>query len=137
MDQGVIKCLKAFYCWRLFNLKLVSIFYQIFIFQQMIALQKLWKMFHQKSSFHSKDIQIFVFSSSPVFFPVSHCLRAWSLKNLKVYDVTNYLKKNLIKHFAWYREKEIRYDTETLSIDRELNKELFYGKIMQEMCFKR
>ena len=47
-------------------LKLVcAIFYQIFIFNQMIALQKLWKMlFHLKSSFRLLDIQIFVFSSS-------------------------------------------------------------------------
>ena len=28
-------------------------------------------------------------------------------------------------------------DTETLSIDRELNKEHFNGKIMQKMCTKR
>ena len=29
-----------------------------------------------------------------------------------------------------------RYDTETLSIDRVLNKERFHGKIMQKMCTK-
>ena len=54
-----------------YSLKLVSvIFYQMFIFHQMIALQKLWKMFliHLKSSFLSGDIQIFVFPSS-FFFP--------------------------------------------------------------------
>ena len=33
-------------------------------------------------------------------------------------------------------EKEIRCDVETLSIDRELNKEHFYGKFMQKMCTK-
>ena len=58
-------------------LKLVStIFYQIFIFHQMMALQKLKKkifLFHLKSSFHSQDIQIFVFLPSPIFSPVSHC----------------------------------------------------------------
>ena len=39
---------------------------------------------------------------------------------------------NLITHFVWYLEKEKRYDIETLSIDRVLNKENFYGKIMQK-----
>ena len=32
--------------------------------------------------------------------------------------------------FAWYLEKEKRHDIKTLSIDRLLNKEHFYGKIM-------
>ena len=120
-------------------LKLVStIFYQIFIFQQMIALQELWKMFlfHLKSSFCSWDIQIFVYSSSPLFFRVSHCFRGWFKKNLKVCDIITCLNKDLITHFVWYLEKEIRCDIETLSIDRELNKEHFYGKIMQKMCTK-
>ena len=92
--------------------------------------------FHLKSSFRSRDIQALVFSSSPLFLPVSHCFRGWSKKNLKVYDVINCLNKNLITHFVWYLEKEIRCDIETLSIDRELNKEHFYGKIMQKMCTK-
>ena len=38
------------------------------------------------------------------------------------------LNKNLITHFAWYLEKEKRYDIKTFSIDRVLNKEHFYGK---------
>ena len=59
-----------------------------------------------------------------------------SKKNIKFYDVINCLNMNLITHFVWYLEKEIRCDTETLSIDRELNKEHFYGKIMQKMCTK-
>ena len=53
------------------RLKLVpAILYQIFIFHQMIALQKLCKklLFRLKSSFRSRDIHIFVFSSSPLFF---------------------------------------------------------------------
>ena len=57
-----------------------------------------------------------------------------SKKNLKIYDVTNCLNKNLITHFACYLEKEIRCDIETLSIDRKLNKGYFSGKIMQKMC---
>ena len=92
--------------------------------------------FHLKSSFRSRDIQIFVYSSSPLFFHVSHCFRGWFNKNLKVYHVINCLNKNLITHYVWYLEKEIRCDIETLSIDRELNKEHFYGKIMQKMCTK-
>ena len=120
-------------------LKLVSaIFYQIFVFHQMIALQKLWKffLFHLKSSFHSWDTQIFVFLSSPLFSSVNHCFKGWSKKNLKVYEVINCPNKNLITHFVWYLEKDISCDIETLSIDRELNKEHFYEKIMQKMCTK-
>ena len=92
----------------------------------MIALQKLWKMFFILSkklfSFSRySNFCNFVFCS---FFPVSHCLKSWSKKNLKIY-VMNCRNKNLITLFAWYLEKEIRCDIETLSIDRELNKELF------------
>ena len=84
-------------------LKLVStIFYQIFIFHQMIALPKLWKMFfHLKSSFWSWDIQIFVYSSSPLFFRVSHCFRGWFKKNIKVCDIITCLNKDLIAYFVW------------------------------------
>ena len=32
-------------------------------------------MIHLKSSFSSRKIQFFVFWSSPLFYPVSHCLR--------------------------------------------------------------
>ena len=35
-------------------------------------------------------------------------------------------------HFVWYLEKEKKYDIETLSFDGILNKEHFYGKIIQE-----
>ena len=52
------------------------------------------------------------------------------MKKKKVYDVINCLNKNLITHFVWYLEKEKRYEIETLSIYRVLNKEYFYGKIM-------
>ena len=50
--------------------------------------------------------------------------------NVKVYDVINCLYKNSITHFAWYLEKEERYDIETLSIYGVLDKEHFYRKIM-------
>ena len=60
--------------------------------------------FHLKSSFRSWNIQICVLSS--LFFTVSHWLRGWSKKNLKVYDVSNCLNENLITHFVWYLEME-------------------------------
>ena len=72
----------------------------------------------------------------PLFFPVSHCFKVWSKKNIKVYDVINCLKMNLITHFVWYLEKETRCDIETLSIGREWNKEHFYWKMMQKICTK-
>ena len=84
-------------------LKLASaIFYQIFIFHQMIALENYEKCFsfHQKISFRSRDIQIFVFLSSRPFLPVSHCFGGCLKINLKVYDVIDCLNKNLITHFV-------------------------------------
>ena len=78
-----------------FVLKLVSaIFYQIFIFNQMIALEKLWKICFISSKklflfLRYSNFCIFVF---PSFFPVSHCFRSWLKKNLKVYDVINCLR---------------------------------------------
>ena len=89
----------------------------LFFTKWWIALQKLWKMlFDLKSTFRFWDIQIFVFSSSSLFYPVSHCFRGWFKKNLKVYDAMNFLNKNLITHFVWYLEKEKRYAIETLSL---------------------
>ena len=115
-------------------LKLVStIFYQIVIFHDMIALQKLWKTFFISSK------KLFPFSRYSQFcifvFP-STALAVASRKILKVCDVTNCLRKNWITHFVRYFEKEIRCDTETLSIDWELIKEHFYGKIMQKIGTK-
>ena len=93
--------------------------------------------FHPKSFFRSRDIKFFVFLSSPLFLPVSHCFRDWSKINLKVYDFINCLKKNSITHFVWYLGKEKKYDIETSSNDRALKKEHFYGKIIQKICGKR
>ena len=122
------------------RLKLVSaIFYHSFIFHQMIALQKLWKMFFLSSeklfSFSRySNFCIFVF---PSFSPCQLLLYwGWFHKNCKVYDVIICLNKNLITHFVWYLEKEIRCDIDTLSIDGILNMEHFYVKIMQKMCTK-
>ena len=63
-------------------------------------------LFRIKSSFCSPDIQIFVFSSSSLFFPVSHCIRVWFKRNPKVYDVIICQNKNLITHFVWYLGKK-------------------------------
>ena len=84
-------------------------------------------LFHLKSFFRSRDIQVLVFPPSLLFFSVSHSLRGWSKINLKVYDINNYLNKNLITHFVCYLEKEKRHDIETLSIDRA-RKEYFMQK---------
>ena len=97
------------------------IFEQIFIYNQMITLHKLWKkiiFFHLKSFFQSWDTSIFVFPSSPNFLSVSHRFRAWSNINLKVYDIIICLNKNLITHLVWYLQREKRYDIKTLSIDK-------------------
>ena len=47
---------------------------------------------------------IFVF---PSFYPVSHCFRGWSKKNLNIYDVINCLNKNLniFCLISWERNK--------------------------------
>ena len=123
-----------------FNLKLVSaIFYQFFIFHQTRQPFKNYAkclLFHLRSSFCSRDIQIFIFMSSPLFLPVSHYFGGWSKIDREVYEIINCLNKNLITHFLWYLEKETKYNSETLSIDKVLNKEHFYGKIMQKMCTK-
>ena len=94
-------------------------------------------LFHLKSCFRSLDIKVFVFPSSLRFLPVSHCFKGCSKKNLPVYDVINFLNKNLITHFVWYFEKEKRYGIETLPIVRVLNKEHFYQKIMQKKVYQK
>ena len=125
----------------LFFIKLFFLyFFQIYIyFSPNDSTSKTIKnvfLFHLKSSFRSQNINIFVFLSSPLFLPVSHCLRGCFKINLKVYDVINYLNNNLITHFVWYPEKEKRYDIETLFIERVLYKEHYLGKIIQKMPTK-
>ena len=93
----------------------VCYFYSIFFFFTKDIPSKIMRnVFY----FIKKALFVLVFLSFPLFFLVSHCLRDWSKKNLKIYDVINCLNKNLITHFVWYIEKEIRCDIETLSIDR-------------------
>ena len=113
------------------SLKLVpTIFSQIFIYHQMIPLQNLWKMFFisSKKLFYFSRYLFFCVSIFPSFSPCQPLLRAWSKINLKVYDVINCLNKNVIIYLVWYLEKANRYDIETLSIDRVLNKKHFYVK---------
>ena len=81
-------------------------------------------LFHLKSSFRSRDVQIFVFPSSPLS-PLS-----------VIYDIINCLNNILITHFLWYLEMEKRHETEPLSIDGVLNKQHLYEKFMQKMCTK-
>ena len=119
-------------------LKLVSaIFFQFYFYTKWSPFENYGKCFlsYLKSSFRSRDIQIFVFPSFPLFLSVGHCFRRWSKINLKVYDAINSLNKNL-RDFVWYHLKEKRYDIETLSIDRVLNKEHFSWKLMQKMYTK-
>ena len=110
--------------------------YRIFIYHQMIALQKIRKMFFisPKKLFSFSRYSSFVFLSFPLFLPVSHCFRGWSKKNFKVYDVIKCLSKNLITKFVWYLEKEIRRDIEALSIKEYQIRNIFTEKIMQKMC---
>ena len=92
------------------TLKLVStIFYQVFIFHQMIALQKLWKMFFisSKKLFLFSRYSDFCISVFCLFLRVSHCFRGWSKINLEIYDVFNCLWKNVITYlFDILRRKQ-------------------------------
>ena len=56
-------------------------------------------------------------------------LQRMSKDKLKVYDVINFLNKNLVTYFVWFLEEK-RYDIETLSTDRVSKKEQFYSKIL-------
>ena len=119
-------------------LKLVSaIFYQIFIFYHMIALQKLWRMlFISSKKPFLFEIFLFLYFHLPVFFSLPTIALEVDPTKILVYGIINCLNKNLITHFIWYLKKEIRYDIETLSIYRVLNKEHFHEKIIQKICTK-
>ena len=84
-----------------------------------------------KKLFRFSRYSNFVFLFSHLFLPVSYCW-GWSKINLKVCDAINFLNENLITHFVWYLVKEKRYQIETLSTDRVLNKEHLYCKMMQK-----
>ena len=113
----------------------VRYFLKIFSLSPNVSLSKTMKdvfISSKKLFSFSRYLNFCIF---PLFLPVSHCVRAWSKINLEVYDIINCLNNNLI-HLVWYLEKEKRYGIEILSIDRVLNNEHFYGKIMQKMCTK-
>ena len=115
----------------------VCYFHQIFISpNDSPSKTKKCFLFNLKSSFRSRDIQIFVFLSILLFLPVGPCFGGSSKINLKINDVINCLNKNSTTHFVWDLEKEKRYDIETLSIDGVSDKKHFYRKIMQKMCSK-
>ena len=76
---------------------------------------------------------IFIF---PSFFRNSHCFRGWFKKNLKVNDIIDCLNNFCLTHYVWYLERETSRDIEILSIDRKLNTEHFYGKIIYKICTK-
>ena len=91
------------------SLQLMSaIFYEIFIFHQTIPLQKLRKMFFISPK------KLFSFLRYSNF-----CISVF-----------------LSTYFVGYLGKEKSCDIETLSIDRVLDKEYFYEKIMQKMYTK-
>ena len=102
------------------HLVCVRYFHQFFIFSPNDSAWKTEKcfLFHQKSFFLSRDVQIFIFLSFPPFLPVDHCFRGWSKVNLKVNYVINCLNLNSITHFVWYLGKERRYDIGTLSMQK-------------------
>ena len=62
----------------------------------------------------------FCISVFPSFFSVRYCFRGWLEINLEVYGIINCVTFHLI---SWEGK---RYDIETLSIDRVLNKEVFF-----------
>ena len=104
-----------------------------FFFRQIIALIKNCEkffLFHLKSFLRSQDIPIFLFLS----FSFSSCqplkmiIKKMIKLNLKIYDVINWLYKNLKTHLVWYLEKESGSDIETWSIDRVLNKRHYMGR---------
>ena len=78
---------------------------------------------------YKKLFYIFLF---PLFPSVSHYSGRWFKLNFKVYDVISCVNKNLKTHFIWNLKKEGRSGIETWIIDRVLDKEHFYGKIMQK-----
>ena len=74
--------------------------YFSFFFHQMTALKWLRKMLFisSKKLFWLSRYSTFCISVFPYFCPVSHWLRGWWEINLKVYDVSSCLSKNLITH---------------------------------------
>ena len=117
---------------------LLEIFFKLCVSQR--SVQKLACVHYFLSNFYfspndspSKTMKNDFISSKKLFLFLRHFVLE---KNLKVHEVIDCLNKNLITFFVWYLEKEIRCGNENFSINTELNKEHFYGKIKQKMCIK-
>ena len=119
-----------------FYLKLVStIFYQIYIFSPNDSPLKIMEnvFYYIKKALFILKIFKFLCFCLPLFFSLSAiALEIYPRKILVLW----HLNKDFMTHFVWYHEKKIRCDIETLTIDRVLNKEHFYGKIMQKIMPK-
>ena len=92
-------------------LRVVSaIFYQIFIFYQMIALQKLWKMFliSSKKPFSLSRYSNFCISVFPSVYPCQ--LLLWRLIQHQ-HDIISCLNKNLITHWKFAHWWNIKWKT--------------------------
>ena len=142
VEASLIKSRELKLCFTLFSIHWVMTI-TCPIMKLTVGQKIFWKAFVMQSIFYLKacvrsfiPVSAFVFLSFSLFLLVSHCFRALSKINLKVYDVISCLNKNLITYFVWYLEKKERYDIETLSNDRTLNKEHFKSKIIREMCTK-
>ena len=57
--------------------------------------------FIKKALFVLNILKFLYFRLLLFFFFVCHCLRGWSKKNLKIYDIINCLNKNLITHILF------------------------------------
>ena len=81
------------------------------------------------NAFFVLEIFKFLYIHLPLFFPVGHSFKSWRHK---------LSKQELNNTFCLISSegKKNSYDIETLSICRVLNKEHFYGKIMQKLCSK-
>ena len=122
------------------------------IFNQMIALQKLWEMFflfHLKNFYRYRDIQVFFISAFLSFSPCQlllsrliqgnsqslwhHWLSTKKQLHNILFDIlgTKKMTLKLLSSDIWVLNN---VSMEILSIDRVLHKESFLGEIMQKTC---
>ena len=108
-----------------------AIFYQNFIFHQMIVFQKLWKTlfyFIKKALFVLKIIK-FLYIHLPLFFSLSAiALEVDSRKILKYC-----LNKNLITHYAWYsnnsNSQDWRYIPSDLNVADDCTRDIKFNDL--------
>ena len=122
------------------------------IFNQMIALQKLWEMFflfHLKNFYRYRDIQVFFISAFLSFSPCQlllsrliqgnsqslwhHWLSTKKQLHNILFDIlgTKKMTLKLLSIDIWVLNN---VSMEILSIDRVLHKESFLGEIIQKTC---